>query len=280
MRHHLALLCSALLVTSGTALAGEVLLPSVTGRAIGAFQSDWASEIRVTNLSLTERTFAVTDWIGSPGWRPKTWLVPPGQVVSISGFEIFTDPNALPYNLPYFGAAIATIDEGLIVQVAILSDDHFVGALPADGGGICPTWAGGYLGHWEECNHGAGPVIDATSFFPADRAISLLWLSTDSGHRTNVCLINPDPVNAEVSIDVFSADGTLVTSDAVQVTAHGLLQLDDVFGSRWRPARSTNGTSVSAARAVVYSPTRLYPLAWVISNRNNTVSVSLPRLSP
>jgi len=41
--------------------------------------------------------------------------------------------------------------------------------------------------------------------------------------------------------------------------------------------RSHNGTATAAASATIVSSTRLYAIGWVISNQNNTVTISQPR---
>jgi len=255
----------------------EMLIPSIAGRVVGAFGSDWASEIRITNLSSAPKYFSTTDWIGTPGWSPKTWTIPAGQILAIGGTELFGDPEVLADRTSYFGAVVASVDEGLLVQAAILAGFHRTGG---DAMAICPSWAGGYAGPEYSCNTGAGPVIDATRFFPPGSEISLPWLNTDPGRRTNVCFVNPDPTDATVSVEVRSADGALVQADVVVVGAHSLLQLDDVFASRWWSVRDHNGYPLSAARLSARGSTRLYALAWVISKDNNTVSASTPFPGP
>lgn len=261
-----------------TPLSGqEVLVPGIAGRVVGAFGSDWATEIRITNPSSTPKSFSTTDWIGTPGWRPKTWTVPAGQILAISGTELFGDPEALADRTPYFGAVVASADDGLLAQAAILAGVHRTGG---DGMVLCPSWSGGYAGPEFSCNTGAGPVITATRFYAPGRDFSVPWLNTDASRRTNVSFINPDQADAEVSVEVSAADGAVVQSEVLVVAAHGILQLDDVFASRWRNARDHNGYPRSAARLSVRGSTRLYAMAWVISKDNNTVSASTPYPDP
>jgi hypothetical protein len=258
-------------------LGQEILIPSIAGRVVGAFGSDWATEVRITNPSSTPKSFSTTDWIGTPGWSPKTWTVPAGQILAISGTELFGDPEALAGWTSYFGAVVASVDEGLLVQAAILAGVHRTGG---DAMVICPSWSGGYAGPEFSCNTGAGPVINATSFYAPGRDISLPWLNTDASRRTNVSFINPDLIDATVLVEVTAADGAVVHSEVIVVAAHSLLQLDDVFASRWRSVRDHNGYQLSAARLSVRGSTRLYAMAWVISKDNNTVSASTPYPAP
>ena len=282
---------ASLVIGSFAARAAEVLLPAVTPVAYGSANSVWASEVRLTNLSGVEAHFSVVDWIGTPGWRPKAWAIPPHSSLSIGGFDILNDqayaashPAAIP--IPAFGAAIADADEGLIIQVAILT-----GIAPLGGIGnlvYCEPWNGGYLGSGGTdgpcarvgpCDTGAGPLLDATDFFPAGSTILLTWLHTDPERRTNVVFINPDPTPATVDVTYFAADGTAWPARRYQVGAHSLLQTNDVFSGDLASLRAYNvGLPAAAARATLRSNTRLYALSYVISNLNNTVTVGTPRL--
>lgn len=254
----------------------ELVLPGVVGRALGAAEVDWASEIRVTNPTAVPKNFTVVDWIGTPGWRPKSWAIGPGEVVSISGFELINHYFELPYSLPSYGAAVASAEPGLSVQIQILAGVARGG--PLIGTAPCPSWAGGYpTSDLLDCNSGAGPVLDAGHFFPSDSDIALPWLSTDTARRVNLCLINPDPDVSTVAVSVFAADGAQPYSGTLSVPAHGLIQVNDVFSADWLAVREHNADARwSAARAVLHGTTRLYALAYVISNLNNTVGVSVP----
>lgn len=272
--------------------AAQVLLPNVTALAYGPSQSVWATEVRVTNLTSEFKRFSVVDWIGSPGWRPKTWQVAPGQSLSISGYDIFRDATLSgpsdPLPLPIFGAAIADAEPGLLIQIAILT-----GIGPTGGVGefvFCEPWNGGYIGEGGffgpcgevgPCNDGAGPVLDATDFFVPDARLLLPWLNTDASRRTNVAFINPDSRPSTVVLSVFPADGQSPAAFTLQVPPHSIHQLNDVFANAWSSIRARNEANrATAARVVVTSDTRLYALSYVISNLNNTVSLGSPRPLP
>jgi hypothetical protein len=98
----------------------------------------------------------------------------------------------------------------------------------------------------------------------------------------NLSLINPDAAAADVTVSVFPADGSAPTVVSVMVPGRTVLQSNDVFGSAYFGAVRVKNDALKAvaARATITSTTRLYPLAYVISNQNNTVSLSLPRSIP
>lgn len=267
------LAAACLLLVSRPSTGDEVLIPGVAGRVPGASGALWSSELRVTNTTREAKTFSTTDWIGTPGWTSKHWSIPAGQTVSISGIELFGDPRSLADHASLFGAVIASVDSGLLLQTAILAGVYRRGG---DAIVFCPSWAGGYLAPENTCNFGSGPIIDATRFFPVGTDILLPWLSTDLDRRTNLSLINPDPTMATVTVQVTTADGTRVITDTLTVDPHSVIQLNDVFGTCWASAREHNANQATAARLLIQSSTRLYALAWVISEDNNTVGVSTP----
>lgn len=290
MRVFFALLLSML--ASLEATGESILLPGINPLAYGSGKSVWSSEVRVTNLSSERKQFAVVDWIGSPGWRPKTWQIEPNQTLTISGYDVFRDATlsgpSNPINPPIVGAAIAEADHGLLVQIAVLT-----GIGPTGGVGefvICEPWNGGYIGEGGlfgpcgevgPCNTGAGPVYDASAPLPAGTSILLPWLHTSEDRRTNIVLINPDSGVATVLLTAYAADGTPEATHVITVGAHSLYQENDVFSNLLSSVRARNRSVLAvAARVVIESDTRLYTFATVISNLNNTVSLSLPRVLP
>lgn len=297
-RLHLACRISAvwLAFMAGSAQGAEILLPALAAHVEGANSSVWASEVRVTNLSPAPRTFRIVDWIGAPGWTPSEYTVPPGVTTSISGWAIYAGSHAHDNTLDSrsaFGAAVAEVDEGLFVQTAVLTGNPRGEFGTLGDTARCSEWTGGWLyevgGVFQPdgtvtgedgCNEGAGPVIDDTAnFFPAGTPILLPWLHTDSKRRVNLSLINPDAVAADVTVSLFPADGSSPVVSRFTVPARTVSQINDIFApASFGAVRTRNDAlKAAAARATIVSTTRLYPLAYVISNQNNTVTISLPR---
>jgi hypothetical protein len=97
----------------------------------------------------------------------------------------------------------------------------------------------------------------------------------------NLSLINPDAVAADVTVSLFPADGASPVVTRLTVPARTVFQINDIFSTYFGAVRARNDAlKAAAARATIVSTTRLYPLAYVISNQNNTVSLSLPRRAP
>ena len=98
----------------------------------------------------------------------------------------------------------------------------------------------------------------------------------------NLSLINPDPVAAKVTLSLFPTDGSSPVVSTFTVDARTVFQINDIFAPRYFGAVRTRNDALkaAAARTTIVSTTRLYPLAYVISNQNNTVSLSLPRRAP
>jgi hypothetical protein len=289
---------TALLVFFAAGAQGaEILLPALAAHVEGANSAVWASEVRVTNFSSAPKTFRIVDWIGTPGWTPSEYTVPPGATTSISGWAIYAASHAHDNtrgSLSSFGAAVADIEDGLSVQTAVLT-----GSPRGEFGTVgdrarCSEWTGGWdydiggvlhpdgtVTGEDGCNEGAGPVIDNNGgFFPAGTSILLPWLHTDSKRRVNLSLINPDAVAADITLSLFPADGSSPTVSRFTVPAHTASQINDIFAPAFFGAavRTRNDAlKAAASRATIVSTTRLYPLAYVISNQNNTVTISLPR---
>ncbi len=271
------------------------MLPALAAHVEGANGSVWASEVRVTNFSSVPRTIRIVDWIGAPGWIPSTYSLPPGATTSISAWSIYAGSRANEGSLRSpnpFGAAVADVEDGLFVQTAILTGSPRGEFGTAGDFARCSEWTGGWLYpvggiflpdgtelNTDGCNEGAGPVIDnASTFFPAGTQILLSWLHTDSKRRVNLSFVNPDAVAADVTISVYPADGASPLIAHVTVPARTVSQINDIFSTYFSSVRARNeALKAVAARATIVATTRLYPLAYVISNQNNTVSLSLPR---
>lgn len=269
-----------------TSLAREVVVPDIAAHSIGVGGVLWGSELRVTNLSGVARSFRVTDWIGTPGWQSSTVTVPAFATVSVGGWSVFNSDlaaNVEDHPEPVFGAAVLDVDDGLVVQSGVLAGPNpQVPQVGPGGGSRCPGWRGGYqyrLNLDGNCNSGSGPIADVVDgFFPPTAQVDLLWLSSDDDRRTNIAFVNPDPTGATFSVHLVSADGLTTRDVSVFVPARGIAQITDAFRGVGLDVKAANDNlGASAARARISSSSRFFALAYVISNENNTVGISLPR---
>lgn len=283
-----------LLLISLPAKAEHVVVP-VAIYTRGANQSLWTSEIRVANPTAAPLVFHTVDYLdGAQDWQPllhfqpADYAIPPGQVVSFGAYDLLgpvaaqcsQETCSVEAPRPYFGAYEIELDSGLVLEMAILT-----GAAPPPVGSFvrqsCGTWEGGYLSGdgVGSCVEGAGPLLRASrTYYPPSAPIALTWLHTHPTRRTNVTLYNPDPLAATVTLTVTSADGLSTASSTITVPAHAPLQVNDIFSTPPLDAvRAHNGSTTAAARATIVSTTRLYAIGWVISNQNNTVTISEPR---
>lgn len=279
------LVCVVTTASSQLVAEREVLVPVVVPFALGANNSLWATETRVLNTTNTDRSFHIVEWFGPPGATSATFVVPALGVLSLGGFQLSGIPPAVAdptcVTCVFVGAAVLAVDDGLLVETAILSSDV---TLPPSGGGpgdsyFCPTWLGGYFLHEPyRCGAGVGPVIQGDrQFIPADTTFLLPWLNTDTSRRVNLLLLNPGPAPSNFEITIAAADGTTTTAPAIAVPPHTILQLNDVFSSApWSAVRLHNGTTASAATARVSHHGPIYAIAFTISNANNSVSLSEP----
>jgi hypothetical protein len=293
MRSLRYLMLGAALLPVCAAHAERVVLP-VAIFAAGANQSLWATEIRATNRTTGDLMLHVVDFVGVSSnlhFAPGDYVVPAERTQSFGAY------NLLSPDLPqcgglgcdvgifatYFGAFVFDLDPGISVQAAILTGTG-ANIEPSFFGGnrtVCNAWEGGYLtfNGPEACVQGAGPLLANTGDFrPASTPIALSWLHTQPSRRTNVTFYNPDPEPASVTLAVTSADGLSSANSSIIVPAHSVSQLNDIFAAPpFDAVRSHNGTTTAAASASIVSTTRLYTIGWVISNQNNTVTISVPR---
>jgi len=295
MRSLRYLLLSAACLTPCVVQAERVVLP-VAIFTTGANQSLWATEIRATNQTGGDLMIHVVDFVGAPAalrFAPGDYVIPAGQTRSFGAYNLVSEALtgcfvlecAVGFGNNAFGAFVIDIDLGVSIEAAILTGTS--AGLPRGGvGGVgtaCNVWEGGNLvdgaPEGAGCVQGAGPLLEnAGDFRPPTTPIALSWLHTQPSRRTNVTFYNPDPVEASVTLRVISADGASSASQAINVPAHAVMQLNDIFSAPpFDAVRSHNGTLTAAASASIVSSTRLYAIGWVISNQNNTVTISQPR---
>jgi hypothetical protein len=292
MRSLRYLLLSAALSSMSAVHAERVVLP-VAIFAAGANLSLWATEIRATNHTNGDLMLHVVDFVGVSAilrFAPGDYVVPAGQTRSFGAYNLVSPSQAQCIQFAScavgignnaFGAYVIDLDPGVSMEAAILTGTQEALGSVLGNPAVCYVWEGGYLtieGR-DSCVQGAGPVLANTGDFrPTSTPIALSWLHTQPSRRTNVTFYNPDLEPASVTLTVSSADGLSSANTSIAVPAHSVAQLNDIFSSQpFDAIRTHNGTATAAASATVVSTTRLYAIGWVISNQNNTVTISTPR---
>ena len=82
-----------------------------------------------------------------------------------------------------------------------------------------------------------------------------------------------------MTIEITSRDGKETVSGAYRVEPRSLMQLNQIFSKEpFVQIRDYHEAGFAAAAyAVIHADTRLYAVGYVISNDNNTLTISLPR---
>lgn len=254
----------------------QVLLPTIVVGAFGANDSVWGTEVRAINRSDVPKQFAVVDWIGTPGFKPSSYMVEPHETLSLGGSQVFGGTR-LDELVPV-GLAVCEADDGLLIQSVVLGGPTYASFSPF--GLPCQSYDGVGPGFFGPCSPFAGPIVEGVKdFFPAGQELFLSWLHTVPDRRTNLVLFNADATASHVNVTVSSADNRTVVTQTYEVPPRGLLQLNDIFSKEpWHDIRVANGRLPSgAASATIIGDTRLYAVAYVISWYNNSLTVSLPR---
>ena len=258
-------------------IAGTVLIPIVAGVRgrpdVSQNDASWLTEVRITNRTDSPKQFSIRDWIGTPGWKAATYVVAPHSTTSLGGsnvFGSFVSTGAV-------GLAICTADAELLVQSAVLSGTWILGGVQDTcpsydgGGGSVPCWG------WS----GAGPIVDGLVFSSPGQETYVPWLHTEQARRTNLVLINPDDVPAHVTVSVTSQDGSTTATESYGLSPRSYNQVNDLFLQEpWSAIYIANSYiqgGGAAASATIRSDTRLLAMAYVISNYNNSLTISLPR---
>ena len=216
-------------LTAWPVAATQTPVLPIVGAADGLNGAWWNTEVRAINRSDVVKHLAVVDWIGTPNWKPTSYDVPPHSTLSVGGW-----PFAGGGTGTIAGTAICSADDGLVVEVAVLTGQDF-------GGGIQPCYS--YQGGYVLCVGpvGAGPIVEGLAFTPANQEIFLPWLHTVFTHRTNLSLTNPDAMPAHVTVTITSQDGSVTQSADYAVPAHAIIQINDVFSVEpWTAIRDAN----------------------------------------
>lgn len=253
--------------------AATVLVP-VAARVQGQNEALWEVELRVMNRTDVARTFSIQDWIGTAGWNPVTYTVPPHATMSLGGADIF---NAQVSPSAAAGLAILDADPELLVQSAVLTGIWRPGGVSY----LCPSFDGGT--YQVGCGGivGAGPLIDGLTFSPPGKAVYIPWLHTDEARRTNLVIVNPDDTPAHVSVVIVSQDGLTSHTEEYVFEPRSYNQFGDIFARPpWSEVRKANERvhlGGAAATATITSDTRVVGMAYVIGNFDNSLTISLPR---
>ncbi len=183
-----------------------------------------------------------------------------------------------------YGAAVCEAEEGLVVLSRTLT------STVRQPGGEWGPWtcsgnSGGFLYHPDEfpfntCNWGVGPMLYADrSFFAPGRPQNLLMLNPRRNHyRTNLVIVNGDPQEASVTVEVLAAAGKKATLN-LKVPGKTYYQLNDIYALPELEPLETASEDIRffGQRAVVTCSTRCFAIAYAIASDNNTVSIVEPR---
>ena len=266
------LLAGSMLVAVARPLTANPVLIPVVAYVHGENEASWITEVRITNRTDSSKEFRIVDWIGTPGWKASTYAVAPYSTTSLGGSEVFG--SFVPGTV---GLAICEADTDLLVQSAVLS------GIWTGGGGVsysCPSYDGGGLPTSCPGLSGAGPIIDGLVFSSPGQDVYIPWLHTEETRRTNLVLINPDDAPAHVTVSVTSQNGLTTAAENYVFPPRSYNQVNDLFSQEsWSPIRVANGHiqgGGAAASATIRSDTRLLAMAYVISNNNNSLTISLP----
>lgn len=269
-----AALAACTLLAPSARAADRILVPIVAA-VHGQNEVLWETEIRFFNRTDSPRQVLIVDWIGSPAWPandlPSQLWVPARSILSVGGGDLFFT------RMPASGAAglaVIDADDGLLVQTAVLSGSWG----PDADSQFCPSFNGGGE---IACRgrSGAGPIIENLAFASPGEPVFLPWLHTDESRRTNLVLINPDAVPAHVTVSVQSQDGLTTKSEDQILPPHSYNQTNDLFaGLPWSAIREANVAyfKTAGASARIVSDSRLLAMGYVISNVNNSLTVSTP----
>ncbi len=266
--------------------ARQLIVPNVGVWSVGVGGVLWGTELRMTNLTAEAQTVAVTDWIGSPGWLPGSFVIPANGAISVGGWQVWNSEALLgPVETRHaiFGAAVLDIPDGVMLQSRVLAGVYRPSYGGPGGMPQCPGWLGGY--HYgaagEDCNHGSGPVADPIDrFFNPDEQAALYWLDSEPDWRVNLNLINAEAVDATVEVTITGADGSVTRTAQYTVPARSVVQINNLFShDPWTDIRTDNhAKNATAARGTVTATQRFFAAAYLISNDNQTMGICFPKI--
>ena len=265
----------------------RVVIPNVAAFVLGRNGSLYGTEIRFYNPTSSSKRFVFVDWIGTEGWKPLEDTVLPGGTLPIGGWTVFNN-DAVVTGESKYGAAVCEIDDGLIVLSRELQASVPSQYQPPPLSTRCPEWLGGANNPppGTGCVTGIGPTIEfSRDFFRPDEPMELLGLDDPTvgpvlpANRTNLVIINPDTETSTALVQVHDSVGQLYEK-TFDVPARTYFQITDLYSlPEFRPGKipGVGYFYGSPSRATVTCSTRCYTMGYVISNFNNTVSMSAPR---
>lgn len=279
---------SSLTIFANVGVASEILIPNVVAFARGANDSFWGTEIRIINPTTSPKSFSVSEWIGSPRNILFSRVVGGGETLVVGGWELYADwmnpaGGFAVTGQAEFGAAVCDAEEGLVVLSRTLTST--VRGPSGDIYPMCSGNSGGFLYDpdvfpFNTCNWGVGPMLYADrSFFAPGRPQNLLMLNPRRNHyRTNLVIVNGDPQETSVTVEVLAAAGKKATLN-LKVPGKTYYQINDIYAlPELEPLESASeDIRFFGQRAVVTCSTRCFAIAYAIASDNNTVSIVEPR---
>jgi hypothetical protein len=218
----LALLFSPCLLSAQiverTPLMGAIFQPE--GPDGLELSASYRTETRIWNRGASAATVTITDTVGVGTPTLTAFTVPPGGVLELPFFGVFSDPNT---SGPLFASVEFTSTEPIEVTT-LLSGSRArpcASTIPAP---PRPDFAG-------DCKPVGGPLLRGfTNYLPAGAPVGLGWLTADpSFYRTNLFVTNPGAQAIELAGEFRSFDGTVTALRVWTVPPRSLTPIQDIF---------------------------------------------------
>lgn len=222
---HAALLLSLLL--SGSAFAGEVLIPAVY-RGAGANNTLWRSEIVVTNVSshITQPVWTTITYHGDNGQSKELRML-------LSPKEVLAVPDAVRawFEVENGGGIVrVTWDDASNVRITARARIYNVG---------------------EQGEYGQSvPGIDTWKLVSTNHLTGLTGLD---GNRTNVGVSNPHTSDALVWIALYDTAGEMRGAFATYIPARSFRQFNDIFSHFQAGPLNAAMIEVSSTNTTIYA---------------------------
>lgn len=222
---HAALLLSLLL--SGSAFAGEVLIPAVY-RGAGANNTLWRSEIVVANISshITQPLWTTINYHGDNGQSKEVRLL-------LSPKEVVAVPDAVRawFDVENGGGIVrVTWDDAPNVRITARARVYNAGEHGEYGQSV--------------------PGIDTWKLVSTHHLSGLTGLD---GNRTNVGVSNPHTSDALVWIALYDTAGEMRGAFATSIPARSFRQFNDIFSHFQAGPLNAAMVEVSAPNIPVYA---------------------------
>jgi hypothetical protein len=184
-------------------LIGNDLLIPVTGRAQGAFQSIWVTDLFVTNTSrepIHEPVVLVFRCAGAPDQVFETSLAPRATLVLRDVvLQTFGHESAI--------GTVRVISSSATAKLSARARIYNTGSV-----------AGEY-----------GQTVQGVAVSRLPREAWLSGLSGVDGNRTNVGIVNAGSEDAQIILTLWNRDGEMLRGILVTVSPNDLLSLNDIY---------------------------------------------------